>query len=181
MPTIAYIALGSNQGDRQAHLAAALASLRATQGVSSLAQSPIYETEPVGGPAGQGKFLNSVAAVNTVLTPEELLVKLHQIEASRGRDRNAETQRCGPRPLDLDILLFGNQIINHPQSPTPVSSDTRHPTPDTRTLSLTIPHPRMHQRDFVLRPLCDLAPDAVHPVLKRTARELLIELETPAT
>jgi len=180
MATRAYIALGTNRGDRQAHLAGALAALGSLPGVLSIEPAPIYETNPVGGPPRQGKFLNSVAAVNTELTPEALLEQLNQIEADRGRDRQAESQRCGPRTLDLDILLFGDQIIGYPQSPTPAPCDTRHPNPDTRSAALTIPHPRMHHRDFVLRPLCDIAPDAVHPVLHRTVRELLIELETPA-
>ncbi len=176
MATQAYIALGSNQGDRQAHLAGALADLGSLPGVTLVSQSPTYETDPVGGPAGQGRFLNSVAAVNTDLSPKQLLESLHQIEADHGRDRKAETQRCAPRTLDLDILLFGNQIINHPEP----SCDTLKPHPSSLTPNLTIPHPRMHHRDFVLRPLCHIAPDVVHPILKRTIRELLIELETPA-
>ena len=116
---------------------------------------------PVGGPVGQGKFLNSVAAVNTELSAGQLLDELNQIEAVRGRDRKAESERCGPRPLDLDILLFADEVIDTP--------------------GLTVPHPRMHRRWFVLKPLCDLSPDVVHPVLKKTASELLAELETPAT
>ena len=146
MATKAYIALGSNQGDRRAHLSAALDALRSLPGVLSVEPAPIYETDPVGGPAGQGKFLNTVAAVNTDLSPKQLLAELNQIEADRGRDRQAETERCAPRTLDLDILLFGNEIIDA-------------------------------SGDFVLRPLNDIAPDAVHPVLKRTVRELLAELE----
>jgi 2-amino-4-hydroxy-6-hydroxymethyldihydropteridine diphosphokinase len=165
MATIAYIALGSNQGDRRAHMAAAVAVLGSISGISSVSQSPMYETDPVGGPAGQGKFLNSVAVVNTDLLAGEFLKELHQIEAGRGRDRMHETERCGPRPLDLDILLFGDQIIS-PLGDTP---------------GLTVPHPRMHQRWFVIKPLCDIAPDVVHPVLKRTASELLAELEVQAT
>lgn len=160
MATKAYIALGSNQGDRRAHLSAALDALRSLPGVLSVEPAPIYETDPVGGPPGQGKFLNTVAAVNTDLSPKQLLAELNQIEADRGRDRQAETERCAPRTLDLDILLFGNEIID-------ASNES----------GLIVPHPRMHQRDFVLRPLNDIAPDAVHPVLKRTVRELLAELE----
>jgi 2-amino-4-hydroxy-6-hydroxymethyldihydropteridine diphosphokinase len=175
MPTIAYIALGSNQGNRQAHLTAALADLGLSLGVTLVSQSPTYETDPVGGPAGQGRFLNSVAAVNTDLSPKQLLQTLHQIEADQGRDRKAETQRCAPRTLDLDILLFGNQLIGHADAPSGTI-----PHPPSTIHHLVIPHPRMHHRDFVLRPLCDIAPDVVHPILKRTIRELLIELETPA-
>ncbi len=174
MATKAYIALGSNRGDRRAHLSAALDALRSLPGVLSVEPAPLYETDPVGGPAGQGKFLNTAAAVNTDLSAEQLLAELNQIEASRGRDRQAEPERCAPRTLDLDILLFGDEIIT-PES----SCDTRHPIPDTRKSDLIIPHPRMHQRDFVLRPLNDIAPDAVHPVLKRTISELLAELEAP--
>lgn len=166
MATTAYIALGSNQGDRRAYLASALDALRSLPDVLSVQPAPIYETDPVGGPAGQGKFLNTVAAVNTDLSPEQLLEKLNQIEADHGRDRQAEKERCAPRTLDLDILLFGHQTLGH-------NTDPSH----TPAPHLIIPHPRMHQRDFVLRPLNDLAPDVVHPVLNRTVRELLAELE----
>jgi 2-amino-4-hydroxy-6-hydroxymethyldihydropteridine diphosphokinase len=161
MATLAYIALGSNQGGREAHLQEALAALGSLSGVTRVDSSPVYETDPVGGPAGQGKFLNSVAAVNTEQTAAQLLNELNQIEAAHGRDRKAEPQRSGPRPLDLDILLFDDEIIDRP--------------------GLTVPHPRMHLRWFVLKPLCDIAPNVMHPILRRTAGELLAELETPAT
>lgn len=155
--------MGSNLGDRRGHLDAALDAIRALSGVLSVRMSPVYETDPVvapGAPAEQGKFLNSVAAVKTTLTAEQLLDKLNQIEADRGRPTRAERVFQGPRPLDLDIVLFGEQIIDH-----------------SANQGLIIPHPRMHERTFVLKPLCDLAPDAVHPILKRSAAELLAELE----
>jgi len=166
--TLTYIALGSNLGDRQGHLDAALAAIRAlpgvpgVSGVSGVRMSPVYETDPVvspGGPAGQDKFLNSVAAVKTTLAPEALLVELMKIEAERGRPTRAERVFQGPRPLDLDIVLFGDRVIDQP--------------------GLTVPHPRMHERWFVLRPLCDLDPDVLHPVLKRTAAQMLADLEAP--
>ncbi len=153
--------MGSNQGDRQAYLADALAVLGSLPGVNRVSQRPTYETDPVGGHAGQGRFLNAVAQVSTDLSAKQLLDELNKIEADHGRDRSAEPSRSGPRTLDLDILFFGDEVINQ--------------------VGLTVPHPRMHQRWFVLKPLCDLAPDAVHPVLHRTVRELLAELETPAT
>lgn len=149
----AYIAMGSNLGDRRAYLASAADAIGALPGVEVVTLSPIYETDPVGGPAEQGKFLNCAAAVKTTLTPEALLHALHRIEADLGRDRAGESTRNGPRTLDLDIVLFGDLVI-----------DEHH---------LTIPHPRMHQRPFVLQPLCDLAPDAIHPVMKKTVSELL--------
>lgn len=180
MATQAYIALGSNQGDREAHLAGALTALSSLPGVTLVDRSPVYETDPVGGPAGQGKFLNSVAAVNTDLTAAQLLDELNKIEADRGRPPRGERVYQGPRTLDLDILLFGNEVIDHP-SPTPGPTPDLTPNPQPPTPSLTVPHPRMHLRWFVLKPLCDIAPDVVHPVLKRTASELLAELEMPAT
>lgn len=165
METLAYIALGSNLGDRRGHLDAALAAIRALPGVPGVLgvrMSPVYETEPVvapGAPTDQDKFLNSVAAVKTTLPPETLLVELMKIEAERGRPTRAERVFQGPRPLDLDIVLFGDRVIDQP--------------------GLTVPHPRMHQRAFVLKPLCDLDPDVLHPVLKRTAAQMLADLEAP--
>lgn len=160
MTTTAYIALGSNLGDRRGHLAAALEAIQALPGVRTVIHSPIYETQPVGGPVGQGKFLNSVAAVKTDTSAEQLLAELNKIEAGRGRDRAGEPARGGPRPLDLDILLFGDRVIDRP--------------------GLVVPHPRMHQRWFVLKPFCDVAPDVMHPLLKRSIRQLLADLEAEA-
>lgn len=152
----ALIGLGSNLGDRQGTLQGALAMLGRVPGVRVLAVSAFHETEPVGGPAGQGPYLNAAAELETALAPRELLAALHGIERSLGRDREREV-RWGPRTCDLDILLIGRQVVNTPE--------------------LTIPHPRMHERLFVLRPLAQIAPSAAHPVLRKTVAALLAALE----
>jgi len=144
-----YVALGSNIGDREKTLRAAIDLMNGVEGISVLRVSSFHETEPVGGPP-QPNYLNAVAEVETDLPPAGLLAELQRIEHHLGRTREV---RWGPRTIDLDILLMGDTIVNEPD--------------------LTIPHPRMHERRFVLEPLCELAPDAVHPVLKKTVRELL--------
>lgn len=133
----AYIALGSNLGDRHAHLAAARQALAALSGIHLLNVSPIYETAPLG-PAGQQDYLNAVACVATTLAPHALLDALLLIEQSRGRIRR---ERWGPRTLDLDLLLHGETNI--------------------QDAHLTLPHPAMLERAFVLTPLHDLAPGLV--------------------
>jgi len=137
---IAYIALGSNLGDRDRHLRAALAALRAQSGVREVVTSRVYETDPIG-PGPQRPYLNAVARVATALSPRDLLDRLLAIERSEGRERGAV--RNAARTLDLDLLLYGEREIDEP--------------------GLVVPHPRMVQRAFVLEPLCDLAPDLVIP------------------
>lgn len=136
-PVIAYVALGTNLGDRHAHLDAAFAALDALPGARLLARSARYETAPLG-PAGQQDYLNAAAKLSTVLAPHALLDACLAIELARGRVRR---ERWGPRTLDLDLLLHGDLSLH-----------------DER---LTLPHPAMLGRAFVLAPLCDLAPDLV--------------------
>lgn len=152
---ISYVALGSNLGDRWATLAAAVRRLRAEPGVRVVASSAFHETAPVNCPPGSGEFLNAVAAVETDRSPHDLLQLLLRVERQFGRVRSEPNS---PRTLDLDLILYGDFVID---------------TPD-----LTLPHPRMHQRAFVLAPLAEVAPDAVHPVLKKTVRELLAAVAT---
>lgn len=152
--TTAYLGLGSNLGDRHANLAAALEALDWGD-TKVVARSSIYETEPVGGPAGQPWFLNQVVAVETSLEPRALWERCSAVEAALGRAREGE-ERWGPRVIDVDVLLYGTERIGEPD--------------------LEIPHPRMHERAFVLVPLVEIAPGAEVPGRGR-ARALLDELE----
>jgi 2-amino-4-hydroxy-6-hydroxymethyldihydropteridine diphosphokinase len=151
MPIIAYVSLGSNMGDREENIDQAIALLAEAGRVTAI--SSLYATEPVGYKE-QEDFLNAVAAVETALSAPDLLARCLSIEDRLGRSRS---MRWGPRTIDLDILLYGDAILNTP--------------------TLQIPHPRMAERKFVLEPLAEIAPAAVHPVLLRTAAELLRELK----
>src|SRR4051794_21691130 len=134
MVATALIGLGSNLGDRAAILDAAAAALGAAPGLGSLIVSSYHETAPVGGPPGQGPFLNAAARAATALAPEELLRLLQSIEADAGRVRSV---RWGARSLDLDLLLLGDSVIATP--------------------TLRVPHPRLALRRFVLAPLAEVA------------------------
>lgn len=148
MKKTVYLSLGSNLGDRGANLDAAIARLGELGKV--LAVSSYYETEPLE-LARQPWFLNCAVALKTELMPKQLLARLLEIERGLGRKRK-QTQAKGPRTLDIDIVLFGASVVETP--------------------GLTIPHPAMHERRFVLEPLAEIAPDARHPVFKRTVREM---------
>jgi len=147
MLTTVYLSLGSNVGDREARLRDA--QVRLTAEGRMVTVSSFYETEPVDF-TGQPWFLNCALALETGRTPEHLMDAILCIEKEMGRRR---VQNKGPRSIDIDILLFGDRTINSPK--------------------LTIPHPAMHQRRFVLEPLAEIAPAVLHPVLKKTIRELL--------
>jgi 2-amino-4-hydroxy-6-hydroxymethyldihydropteridine diphosphokinase len=147
------VALGSNLGDRLANLQAGLREIADADGVDVVAVSPIYETAPVGGPDGQGPYLNAALAADVAIDAESLLGMLHRIEEGRERSRDVY---WGPRTLDLDLLVHGNLVVDTP--------------------TLQVPHPRMHERRFVMVPVCDIAPDLVHPTLGRTMRDLLADL-----
>ncbi|MEM9735976.1 MAG: 2-amino-4-hydroxy-6-hydroxymethyldihydropteridine diphosphokinase [Pseudomonadota bacterium] len=151
--TAALIAIGSNLGDRVAHLRHARAGLEALPATVLRGLSRIYETAPVGGPDNQGPYLNAAALVETELAPRALLDALHAIEAERERER---VVRWGARTLDLDLLTHGAAVSDDP--------------------TLTLPHPRLHERRFVLVPICDVAPEAVHPQLGETMAALLAAL-----
>jgi 2-amino-4-hydroxy-6-hydroxymethyldihydropteridine diphosphokinase len=136
----AFLGLGSNVGDRERHLADAVASLAGV-----VAVSPVYETEPVGGPS-QAPYLNVVVELETALSPRQLLGVAHRLESAAGRVR---TERWGPRTLDVDVLLVGDLVVDEPD--------------------LVVPHPRMWQRRFVLAPLAEMAPELVPEHLLATA------------
>ncbi len=154
-PVRAAIAIGSNLGDRAAHVERALAELRALPGTHVLAVSPWIETAPVGGPRGQGPYWNGAALVDTALGPRELLEHLLAIEARAGRVRVAG-ERDGPRTLDLDLVVHGDAELDEP--------------------GLTLPHPRAEERAFVLEPLAEIAPDLRFPRSGRTVLEALAAL-----
>lgn len=145
---VVYLALGSNLGDRLANLKEAIASLPPQMDVK--ARSSVYETDPWGY-EDQNKFLNQVVRVETYLKPEPLLKHLKRLEMALGRKSSFQ---YGPRLIDIDILFYGDLVLYSP--------------------SLTIPHPLMHERGFVLLPMMDIAPDFVHPVRKKTIRELTL-------
>jgi 2-amino-4-hydroxy-6-hydroxymethyldihydropteridine diphosphokinase len=152
MDHLVHIALGTNLGDRPANLKAALAAL--PPALTGLAGSPVYETPPWG-VIDQPAFLNMVVRGETSLAPEDLLAHLKHLESELGR---LPSIRYGPRLIDLDILFYDDLVLDTPK--------------------LTIPHPHLHKRAFVLVPLADLAPELVHPVFVKTVRQLLEAVDT---
>jgi 2-amino-4-hydroxy-6-hydroxymethyldihydropteridine diphosphokinase len=147
------LGLGSNLGDREATLRSALAEITALPDVRLVQHSDWYRSRPVGGPPDQGEFLNAAAAIETTIAPLSLLDELGTIESRHGR-RPAE--RWSPRTIDIDILLYGNEV--------------------TETQMLTLPHPRMSFRRFVLEPAAEIAPKILHPIIGWPVERLLLHL-----
>lgn len=147
MPERAYIAVGSNLGDRRAYLEAGLRAVAAFPNTRLGAVSHAYETRPLG-PVAQPDFLNAVFAIDTSLAPQPLLAALLAAEEKHQRQRRIH---WGPRTLDLDLLLYGERVV--------------------KSATLTLPHPHMHERGFVLIPLCEIAPRLKHPVTGRSFAE----------
>jgi 2-amino-4-hydroxy-6-hydroxymethyldihydropteridine diphosphokinase len=152
-PVVAYLGLGANEGEPRRQLQEAITLLAATDEIEVVKASSFYLNPPLG-PPDQPWYVNAVLQVRTRLTPEELLRVLHRVEDELGRERR---ERWGPRRLDLDLLLYDGVILSGPD--------------------LCLPHPEMHKRSFVLVPLAEIAPQAWHPVLEKSAAELLAELD----
>jgi 2-amino-4-hydroxy-6-hydroxymethyldihydropteridine diphosphokinase len=148
----AFVGIGSNLGDREGHLRQALDLLAAEESIEVVAVSSLRETEPVG-PVEQGPFLNGAVQMATELPPRELLERLLDVEQRLGRVR---LERFGPRTIDLDLLVYGDEVVDEP--------------------GLTLPHPRLHERRFALEPLAELAPDLTVPG-RGPVSALLAELE----
>ena len=151
--TRVFVGVGSNEGDRLANISTAIRMLSLIPGVHVIQMAAILETAPVGGPP-QGLYLNTVVEVDTTLAPRDFLSTLQGIERRLGRLPAQE--RWSPRPMDLDLLLYGDVVINEQD--------------------LIVPHPRLHEREFVLHPMAQLAPEVIHPTLGQSIAHLLQEI-----
>jgi len=149
---LVYVGVGSNLGERSDHCRGAIKSLSEIPGVSVTKISSLIETDPLGTPPDSPRFINGVVELHTNILPAELLQNLFDIEKKFGRNR-IESKKNESRTVDLDLLLFNQQVIE--------------------TEFVTIPHPRMHLRRFVLEPLAEISPETIHPVLNKSINELL--------
>ncbi len=150
-----FIGIGSNQGDRLQAISMAVRALGAVRDVRIVQMATVIETDPIGPP--QGRYLNTAVELETTRAPDELLAACKAIERSLGR--TPSPQRWTPRVIDLDLLLYGAQVIDEPE--------------------LRVPHPRLHERAFVLEPLAQLAPDVIHPVLRQPISALRDSVAAP--
>ncbi|HLH76790.1 MAG TPA: 2-amino-4-hydroxy-6-hydroxymethyldihydropteridine diphosphokinase [Candidatus Binataceae bacterium] len=159
MPHRAFIGIGTNLGDRAANYAAALARIGKLRETKTIRQSSIYETDPVG--ELPGPFLNGAIEIETELSPQVLMAQLLAVERAMGRKRPAKAKpgKHLPRIIDLDLLFYDNEVIESP--------------------GLRVPHPRLHERRFVLAPMSELAPALIHPRLNASISELLAGLKSP--
>ena len=157
MPSKVYIALGSNLGNREQNISIAIDKLRSNPMIAITKVSKSYDTEPLlkDGAEGQARYLNGVIEIETTLRPEDILQVLQEIETDLGRPLPRKSG--DPRTIDLDLLLFDDQTFDTPK--------------------LTVPHPKLHKRMFVLQPLYDIAPDLIHPTLKVSIGDLKRELD----
>jgi 2-amino-4-hydroxy-6-hydroxymethyldihydropteridine diphosphokinase len=149
-----YLGLGSNLGERGGNLRKALSVLDETDGITLRSASSCYETEPVGPVTGQDDFYNAAVEIETTLNPQELLTRIKSVERELGR---VSGERWGPRVIDIDILLWNNDVLQEE--------------------GLTVPHPEMTTRAFVLTPLAEIARDVVHPVARKSVAELASQLD----
>jgi len=154
LPAKVYLGIGSNLGDRRANISNALSMLEETDGIAVKTVSSCYETEPVGPVTAQNDFYNVVAEIETTLGPHELLARANAVEHALGRVRG---ERWGPRTIDIDVLLWDEQVIDEE--------------------GLSVPHPEMARRAFVLFPLAEIAPGVVHPTARKTIAELASQLD----
>jgi 2-amino-4-hydroxy-6-hydroxymethyldihydropteridine diphosphokinase len=152
----AYLALGANLGDRRRNIRDAIAAMVKTDGIGVTRVSNLLDNPAVGGPPDAPPFLNAAVKIKTTLGSHALLHRILEIEQQLGRVRR---EKWEPRLIDIDLLLYGEEIISSQE--------------------LVIPHPLMHERRFVLQPLAEIAPDAVHPVLQMTIAGLLQNLDRP--
>lgn len=150
-----FIGVGSNEGERLENISKAIQAFSSVGGIRLMQMATILETAPIGGPP-QGPYLNTVVEIETSLEPAALLAMLKRVESQLGR--LPSTERWGPRPIDLDLLFYDDRIIHE--------------------ATLILPHPRLHERPFVLEPLSQLAPDLLHPVLGQTIATLCERLQS---
>ncbi|MBQ7450096.1 2-amino-4-hydroxy-6-hydroxymethyldihydropteridine diphosphokinase [bacterium] len=156
--TLVYLSIGSNKGDKVNFIHLATSLIANSDDIKLVRASTLYESEPWG-EKNQPWFVNAALEVKTTLSPQEFLSKMQNIETKLGRVKDENTPKWSEREIDIDIIFWGNEIINHPD--------------------LKVPHPYAHKRAFVLVPLLELIPDFIHPVIKKSLLDIHSDLEEP--